>query len=151
MSAGIVSACLPTLRPVILIAGRALGLKGSIFRSTNASTGASNLNSTNALSAVRKPRTQNGDFDSKADGGKDGGPFYRLPDDGLSTGSGHTMDKLRPDMGGYEYSVSTSTGLGGVPIQKSKGDGDSFSSGDEIPLQGIRVETDFKHTSTPSQ
>jgi hypothetical protein len=139
------------MRPVILIVGRAMGLKGSIFRSTNASTGASRINSANPLSTIRKPRTQNGEIESKADGGKEGGPFYRLPDDGLSTGSGHTMDKLRPDMGGYEYSVSTSAGAGGMPLQKSKGDGDSLSSGDEIPLQGIRVDTDFKHTSTPSQ
>lgn len=138
MSAGIVSACLPTLRPVILLVGQYMGLKGSMFRSTNDSAGMSKSGGTN-LGPVTGTRTA---LESKADGGKEGGPFYRLPDD--TSASQTTTGNLRPDHG-YEYSVSTS----GVP-SRMKGDGGSLSSGDEIPLQGIRVDTDFKHSSTAS-
>jgi hypothetical protein len=141
MSAGIVSACLPTLRPVILLVGQSMGLKGSMFRSTNASTGMSKTGGGTNLGPVTGTRTA---LESKADGGKEGGgPFYRLPDDPNASAQRTTTANLRPDHG-YDYSVSTSA------VASRKGDGGSLSSGDEIPLQGIRVDTDFKHSSTAS-
>jgi hypothetical protein len=129
MSAGIVSACLPTMRPVLQWAGRGVGLKGGIFGNSigNSAAFSKNLDaSANRLRSTPDP--------SNAD-------FYRLPDDNASgrTAEQLALDaKLRPEHG-FAYAVTSKPG-------KLKGEGDSLSSGDEIPLQGIRVQTDFKHS-----
>ncbi|EOO00993.1 putative integral membrane protein [Phaeoacremonium minimum UCRPA7] len=140
MSAGIVSACLPTLRPVLLLFGRTLGVKGSIFRSGAASAA---FSKNHGQSASRGTRSTGDRTDAELVNSKKGksGAFYRLDDDNLSgetTADGLPVDaKLRPDHG-YGYTVTSKPG---------KGEGDSLS-GDEIPLQGIRVHTDFKHSTS---
>lgn len=139
MSAGIVSACLPTLRPVLLWTGRSLGVKGSIFRSGAASAA---FSKGHGQSASRGTRSTGDRTDAELVSSKKGGngQFYRLDDDNVSgdTNGGLTTDaKLRPEHG-YGYTVTSKPG---------KGEGDSLS-GDEIPLQGIRVQTDFKHTTS---
>ena len=72
------------------------------------------------------------------------GAFYRLSDDNGSRGMAaeHSLPDtgLRPEHK-HEYTVTSTPG---------KGEGDSLS-GDEIPLQGIRVRTDFKHTETGAE
>ena len=143
MSAGIVSACLPTLRPVMLLVGRSLGVKGSIFRSGAASAA---FSKNNGQSASRGTRSTGGRTDAELVNSKNrgDGTFYRLDDDNVS---GQTTEdnlpvdsKLRPEHG-YGYTVTSKPG---------KGEGDSLS-GDEIPLQGIRVQTDFKHSASKGQ
>lgn len=62
--------------------------------------------------------------------------FYRLPgeNDSDSTWAGSGMPnegKLRPDTKGYQYTVKSMS-------QEERDE----ESGDEIPLHGIRVETD---------
>lgn len=69
-----------------------------------------------------------------------GGYFYRLSDDELVSGGDMPKavasdGKLRPEHG-YKYAVTS------LPC---KGEGDSLS-GDEIPLQGIRVQKEFVHS-----
>lgn len=146
MSAGIVSACLPTLRPVIQWAARAVGIKGGIFGSSEHDSAAfsKNLDKSSGNRLRSDP------------GGASDADFYRLPgDDGPGAGAGLSSGKmmmskeqqlaaaadaaLRPDHG-FGYAVATSTSV------HAKGDKDSLSSGDEIPLQGIRVHKDFKRS-----
>ncbi|KAJ9148526.1 Integral membrane protein [Pleurostoma richardsiae] len=134
MSAGIVSACLPTLRPAIQLFGRTFGIKNSFFR------GGSSVGQSKTGGGQASRGTVN-QTDTELGRSKKTGVFYRLEDDNASGGtteSGNPADsKLRPDHG-FSYTVSTKAG---------KGEGDSLS-GDEIPLQGIRVQTDFKRTAT---
>lgn len=129
MSAGIVSACLPTMRPVIQWAGRGVGIKGGIFGS-----------SAHDSAALSKNLNQSG-HRLRSTSDRVDADFYRLPDDNASgkTAGGAPVDAhLRPDHG-FAYAVTSKPG-------SKKGDADSLSSGDEIPLQGIRVQTDFKHS-----
>lgn len=130
MSAGIVSACLPTLRPVIQYAARGVGIKGGIFGSSEHDSAAFSKNLDKSGNRLRSdPDVPDADF-------------YRLPDDsGASKKSKEQLAAdaaLRPDHG-YAYAVSSTPVIG-------KGDKDSLSSGDEIPLQGIRVQKDFKRS-----
>lgn len=130
MAAGIISANLPTTLPAMNVFLRWIGVKNadgsmtsnSFFRSTKNKS----LDSNNVLSGSNVKTT-----DSQ---------FYRLSDD---TGSdlrrqetGTPIEgKLRPEAKGYQYTVQ------------------SFArdeeSGDEIPLNGIRVqkETAFERSA----
>ncbi|KAB5531361.1 hypothetical protein GE09DRAFT_1177404 [Coniochaeta sp. 2T2.1] len=131
MSAGIVSACLPTLRPVIQWAARGVGIKGGLFGNSDHDSAAFSKNLNVSGNRLRTNPGTTTDAD-----------FYRLPDDGASGKSREQLAadaKLRPDHG-FGYSVTSK------PANSSKGDKDSLSSGDEIPLQGIRVQRDFKHS-----
>ena len=66
-----------------------------------------------------------------------GAGFYRLPDGQISGDTARAPDaELRPKHG-YGYTVTS---------QPGKGDGESLS-GDEVPLHGIRVQTDFKQST----
>jgi hypothetical protein len=122
MSAGIVSACLPTMKPALQFFVRKLGIKGSMFDlfpselSTNHTNGPVAVDTTNSTrQGLARKESQ--------------GPFYRLPD-----GTQMPVDaKLRPEHG-YEYTVSSFPG--------TRGEGDSLS-GDEVPLHNIHVKKDF--------
>jgi len=130
MSAGIVSACLPTMRPVIQWAARGVGIKGGLFG-----------NSEHDSAAFSKNLSMSGNRLRSNPGTTTDAEFYRIPDDGASGKSKEQLAadaRLRPEHG-FGYSVSSK------PVA-SKGDSHSISSGDEIPLQGIRVQRDFKHS-----
>jgi hypothetical protein len=131
MSTGIVSACLPTLRPVMQWAGRGVGMKGGIFGSSHHQQSAS-FSKTGDQSANRlrsNPNPTNADF-------------FRLADDGASGRSAEPVlpaaVELRPQHG-FQYAVASGPG-------KTKDEVDSLSSGDDIPLHGIRVQTEFNHS-----
>ncbi|KAB5545510.1 hypothetical protein GE09DRAFT_1131405 [Coniochaeta sp. 2T2.1] len=131
MSAGIVSACLPTMRPVIQWAARGVGIKGGLFGNSEHDSAAFSKNLNVSGNRLRSNPGTTTDAD-----------FYRLPDDGASGKSKEQLAadaRLRPEHG-FGYSVTSK------PANSSKGDKDSLSSGDEIPLQGIRVQRDFKHS-----
>lgn len=134
MSAGIVSACLPTLRPAFLLIARTIGIRGtwlSVFReaaSGASKTGQSNNNTTGVLAVTNSERNHNRE--------ESGGSFYRLPDDSKH-GAQQIVQPvdvdLRPEHG-YVYTVSSVAGR--------KDEQDSLS-GDEIPLHSISVQKKF--------
>lgn len=132
MSAGITSACLPTLRPTLVFVSKVLGL--SIFTSRNAySTGRSRGANTDSQGRVVQTIGSELTSGSHIQKGQKGlkvqkDAFYRL-DDGSTESP--TDKGLRPPHGN-EYSVATWR--------------DSSTSVDEIPLHSIRVQTDLKQT-----
>ncbi|KAK3690579.1 hypothetical protein B0T22DRAFT_516210 [Podospora appendiculata] len=152
MSAGIISACLPTLRPVVQWAFRGVGIKDGLFGSRSGASGAfpSNINTNHSAARLARLTDHPDGADlakvKKGAGTQGGaGAFYRLPDvnsSGQTTEYGVGTDgKLRPEHG-HAYAVTSKPG-------KKQGEGDSLSSSsDEIPLQGIRVQTDFKQFTT---
>ncbi|KAK5658468.1 hypothetical protein OQA88_1857 [Cercophora sp. LCS_1] len=139
MSAGIVSACLPTLGPVMITIGRTLGIRWSLLGSLSSSRG--------GASKSTRPSGQLTTTKTEIPSRKDSiGTFYRLPDEsanvsGETANRGHRRpdDGLRPDHK-HAYTVSSKPGT------NVKSDNESLS-GDEIPLQGIMVRTDFQHSS----
>ncbi|KAK9442530.1 hypothetical protein VB005_03593 [Metarhizium brunneum] len=155
MSAGIVSACLPTLLPIALCCARAFGFTRTASvpsRETNAppTFGGSGGNKTklkSGLNTLTNFSTRDGDDDGHQ--GEES-PFCRMPDNAESESViSHAVDSrsetpeaalepsLRPDMKkGYGHSVKSYT---------AKGDG---SHDDDIPLQGIRVQRDFTSSTS---
>jgi hypothetical protein len=131
MSAGIVSACLPTLGPVFAAAARKIGIKGSVLR-----TRGTNNDSDKGQFSTGRSAGDRSDLETAKPKKSPTGTFYRLSDDN-SRIDGPPDAGLRPDHR-HEYTVTSAPG-------NVKGEGDSLS-GDEIPLQGIRVRTDFKHS-----
>ncbi|KAH8802576.1 hypothetical protein F5884DRAFT_474588 [Xylogone sp. PMI_703] len=128
MSAGITSACLPTLRPAVQLILRTLGIKHSISlfrtsadRSKNAGT---EQNGTNSGSQHLRSLNQVGN-----------GPFVRLDED--HNGTTGSDSKFRGEHG-YIYTVTS----------EHKGEGDSLS-GDEVPLRSITVKKDFSSVTSP--
>ncbi|KAK2041702.1 integral membrane protein [Colletotrichum somersetense] len=150
MSAGIVSACLPTLRPALQSIARACGITGSMggmFRAGTALGLGSSRNKSNFSNGTtsQDPNNIGGSqtgrrFSASKHGGKD--TFYRLSDDNGSEGAGRQhpstpgQSKFRPDTTGFGYSVES------YPA-KEKDD----KSSDEIPLHAIRVQREFKHAT----
>ncbi|KAL1962349.1 hypothetical protein VTN77DRAFT_9762 [Rasamsonia byssochlamydoides] len=136
ISAGITSACLPTLRPALQFFARHLGLQGvmpGLLRSAS-STGFSKTGRSNLSTG---PTTMDDNTPGHTRSGSQR-RFYRLPDESgnAENGSDHQMPPdatLRPDHG-YIYTTS---------VLGTKGEGDSLS-GDEVPLHSIRVQKDFK-------
>ncbi|KAF5025632.1 hypothetical protein F66182_2238 [Fusarium sp. NRRL 66182] len=141
MSAGIVSANLPTMLPVLRLVVRFTGLSSlvSTVRSTQRATfgskgdkSAKGLKSHGDTAAAR----------SSHSGSTSSSTFYRLPDENDSAGliKGPTFTQtaapLRPDMEGFELTTKT---------YKSK---DSDNESSEEILQGIRVHTEFQQTTT---
>ncbi|KAI8240823.1 Satratoxin biosynthesis SC1 cluster protein 4 [Colletotrichum sp. SAR 10_96] len=149
MSAGIVSACLPTLRPAMQKVARACGIKGSMggmFRvGTAMGFGSKNKsNSSNGMSSQDPNGTNVNRSQSTTKHSAGGDPFYRLSDENGSDGrSGDRTPplndrKLRPDADGLGFGY-TVTSYPTKPDDKSE---------DEIPLHSIRVQKDFKQTTT---
>jgi hypothetical protein len=138
MSAGIVSACLPTMRPAFHFIFRKLGMKGSVlghFRN-HGSTGGfpTDTNPSNITNDLTIIDAGTGPTQGHRKRGSQG-PFYRLPDVAGSSGEESVpmpMDaKLRPDHG-YKYTVTS------LPGNKSE---EESLGGDEVPLHSISVKT----------
>ncbi|KKA21752.1 hypothetical protein T310_4273 [Rasamsonia emersonii CBS 393.64] len=131
MSAGIVSACLPTLRPVLFLLARKLGIQNSLsfFRSESSAalTKKSRQNLVNGAQSVG---------DSANDGKAGQRPFYRLPDESRSAEQNRVKTSFDPTAADHVYVNTVSSGMGG------EGDTET-ASGDEVPLQSIRVQKDF--------
>ncbi|KAL2163943.1 hypothetical protein VTH06DRAFT_3156 [Thermothelomyces fergusii] len=199
MSAGIVSACLPTIGPVVSLCAGKLGIK-HIFLSSRSRSRSNNHGASAGLSGKHKTPSSSlaaattktmttttttkvaadvllSEMDLQRSGAtrKDGaGAFYRLPDPqipgeeyddddddvqeaktgiAVAAAASPADAGLRPDHGhyAYQYAVSTRPAPDGG---RSKGRGcrsraaevDSSSSGDEVPLHGIRVQTDFRRS-----
>ncbi|KAG9231133.1 hypothetical protein BJ875DRAFT_129502 [Amylocarpus encephaloides] len=123
MSAGIISACLPTLRPAVQLIGRSLGIKGSItglFRGVNSSS--LPTKGTNDLSVGR----------GLGDGQKGG--FYYLPDESKDGEAQRGTDgTLRPKHGAYTVASVEGTSRG--------------RENDEVPLHSISVQKHFEQVS----
>nr|XP_036574520.1 uncharacterized protein CTRU02_15546 [Colletotrichum truncatum]KAF6780964.1 integral membrane protein [Colletotrichum truncatum] len=150
MSAGIVSACLPTHRPAIQRVARLCGIKGSMggmFRAPTAlgfGSKSNKSNFSNGMSSQDPNGTQVARSLSTTKHGAGNEAFYRLPDDNGSDGTRRQNTppandpKLRPDMGGREFEYTVSS-YPAKPDDKSE---------DEIPLHSIRVQKDFKQTTS---
>ncbi|KAI1069844.1 hypothetical protein LB507_007984 [Fusarium sp. FIESC RH6] len=141
MSAGIVSANLPTMLPVLRIVAKFTGL--SSFASTIRSNGQSKGDqSTKGL----KSRENNNGGRSANSNSVPSNNFYRLSDDNDSdtpikgaqyTESSVPVDaRLRPDIEGFELTTKT---------YNARVDG---NTSDEEMLQGIRVHREFHQSST---
>ncbi|KAF7179312.1 hypothetical protein CNMCM7691_008245 [Aspergillus felis] len=138
MSAGIVSACLPTLRPALQAIVRILGIRGALpalLRSRTVPMSKSDQSnpSQNGLTAQGHKGSGVGHSSHSRRHS-----FYHLPDEADSAG-GHPMTpeqldaSLRPE---YDHGHMVTNVLG------SKGR-NVDSASDEIPLHGIRVQKDF--------
>jgi hypothetical protein len=141
MSAAIVSACLPTLSPVMTFFFRSIGINRSILGTSRGGGGATGATSSRNLGKSTTPSLSDPlDVElqkSRRDAAGEGA-FYRLPDEQLSGDTARAVDaELRPEHG-YGFTVTSRPGGG-------KGDGASLS-GDEVPLHGIRVQTQFKQS-----
>lgn len=149
MSAGIVSACLPTLRPALQFAARLLHIKGTLpallrSRSMPFSKG-SQSDPINGPQSVDKNTagTAADHHGSRANRHS----FYHLPDEsdpgregGLQRQGGAAF---RPD---YDNVHMVTNVL--CPNTKAVQSGETDSlSGDEIPLHGIRVQKDFSQVN----
>ncbi|KAF4974950.1 hypothetical protein FZEAL_8213 [Fusarium zealandicum] len=145
MSAGIVSANLPTMLPVLRIIARFTGLHS--LAETVRGTTLRSKGERSAQGLASREDTNAGRISDSSTGSR-GNTFYRLPDetdsDGLVKGAAYRdpslpVDaKLRPDMKGHELTVQTyrSTAERG------------YDSGNDMLLQGIRVHTKFEQTTT---
>ncbi|KAJ9219937.1 hypothetical protein C8Q69DRAFT_482915 [Paecilomyces variotii] len=137
ISAGIISACLPTLRPALQLFARKCGIKGFMsdlrttpatgYSGTGRSKGGSHGPGTTIDSTTSHARSESQRR------------FYRLDDEsgtGQMESDRFPIDSsLRPKHG-YIYTTSV---LGTT----KNNDADSLS-GDEVPLHSIRVQKDFK-------
>ncbi|KAH8694090.1 hypothetical protein BGW36DRAFT_361913 [Talaromyces proteolyticus] len=131
MSAGIMSACLPTMRPALMFLARMIGIKNltSPRGSRNTNTGLTNNQGTRPVDASINSLNSHLRKESQR-------AFTRIPEERLGYGDDWnptSMDaSLRPDK-----CVETVTRVMG-----SRVDEDSLE-GDEVPLHNIRVHTDF--------
>ncbi|KAM0563171.1 hypothetical protein ACHAPJ_000887 [Fusarium lateritium] len=147
MSAGIVSANLPTMLPVLRLFAKFTGLSSlaSTVRSNVRPTygGSKGERSTKGL----KSHEDSGAGRSSNSGSTSSNNFYRLPDENDSAGlikgatftetTAQVNSKLRPDMEGYELTTKT-----------YKSTPESGNDSSEEILQGIRVHTEFQQTTT---
>jgi hypothetical protein len=129
MSAGITSACLPTLLPVLNKVGGWFGLKNLSVRgkTTNqSSTGQAELSRTVQFNTKNDSTTSKNRLKS----------FYRLPDEAGSVtsddGPAALELQMHPDAQLYKYTVN------------SESKGQDEQNGDDVPLHGIRVRTSFE-------
>ncbi|KAK7417437.1 hypothetical protein QQX98_004556 [Neonectria punicea] len=149
MSAGIISANLPTLLPVLRIFFRYTGLQR--LAGTVRSTSRSGFGSKTDRSAFSKGLSSGEDAEARivppSEANGRGDMFYRLPDETESDGVAKGNDlgpkspvdaPLRPDVKGYEFTVKSF---------KSSTDR-SDDSGDEIPLHSIRVQRQFRQSTS---
>ncbi|KAL2010694.1 hypothetical protein VTN00DRAFT_6501 [Thermoascus crustaceus] len=137
ISAGIISACLPTLRPALQFFARAFGINDcmpDLIRSGNRGT-----NYSKSSRSKLAPSPGPGTIDSTTGHGRSESQrrFYRLPDETGTAGKAGSDQlpvdaSLRPEHGCI-YTTS---------VLSTKGDYDRLS-GDEVPLHGIRVQRDF--------
>ena len=134
MSAGIVSACLPILGPVMAFCAGKLSIKRSLFMTRGGGTTNTSSSKNFAQSATGSMRDRTEIELQKARKSSAWPVFYLLRDDQMLGDTAPGLDaELRPEHGHGRT----------VTSQPGKGDGESLS-GDEVPLHGIRVHTDFK-------
>ena len=141
MSAGIVSANLPTMLPVLRIVAKFTGL--SSFASTIRSNGQSKGDQ--STKGLKSHENNNGGRSANSNSVSSNN-FYRLSDDNDSdtpikgaqyTESSVPVDaRLRPDIEGFELTTKT---------YNARVDG---NTSDEEMLQGIRVHREFHQSST---
>lgn len=134
MAAGIISACLPTLLPIINYVARRFGIRTPLSRA-QPSDGGYRSKQSNVSSSAHESKGGANLTDTSAKRTSDN--FYRLPDvPDNETGQYPVDAKLRPDGKEYNYTIKTT----GRPDKDE-------DSGDDIPLRGIRVRTDFERTT----
>ncbi|KAL4889363.1 hypothetical protein BDV59DRAFT_205350 [Aspergillus ambiguus] len=134
MSAGIVSACLPTLRPALQMMARTLGIQR--FMPALLQNHPEKLVKSSGTDPSQGPSTVGDSTTNHSVKGHHRHSFYHLPDDPDSGGRRHINTPLdatlRPE---YDR---------GHTITNVLGRGRSHDrSTDEIPLRGIRVQKDF--------
>ncbi|RAH47081.1 uncharacterized protein BO66DRAFT_403731 [Aspergillus aculeatinus CBS 121060] len=150
MSAGIVSACLPTIRPALQLAARTMGIQAvmpAIFRSTGHS--ANHLSSKSEATQLGS-RFAAGDIPLSTGGGGGGGDggtsssrpvvrhsFYHLPDEGELSEIDSVPLKMEVSLRPKHDRGQTVTKIRGRT---------SVASGEDdlLPLHGIRVQKDFR-------
>lgn len=134
MSAGIISANLPALRPALRFIARKLGISGgiiSLFRSTNG-TRTKNTNGDTQPSETAESATA---ITQRSKQNRHS--FYHLPDDSGSVSEQTRVEaSFRPD---YDH-AKTYTNVKGPQVGQH--------SDDEIPLSEIRVDKEFTQTAT---
>lgn len=152
MAAGIISACLPTLLPIVLLCARAFGYTRSTVvpsRETDApptfgGSGQSKLKCKSATTTLSTcatgTRVDDDDSDKAADKpfyGAESGSVASQPIDSSSVAPEESSEPtFRTDTLGYGHSVKSYTIKG------------ASNNDDGIPLQGIRVQTDFKRSTS---
>ncbi|KAF4988418.1 hypothetical protein FDECE_15059 [Fusarium decemcellulare] len=149
MSAGIVSANLPTMLPVLKLVARWTGLSsiaGTVRSASRGATFGSKGNKSTQGLATREDTNIGRTSDSNSS--SRGNAFYRLPDETDSEGlikearfgdpTLPTDAKLRPDVNSYELTVKS------YKANPSRDD----DSGEGILLHGIRVKTDVQQTTS---
>ncbi|EED22640.1 conserved hypothetical protein [Talaromyces stipitatus ATCC 10500] len=130
MSAGIMSACLPTMRPALMFLARSIGIRHLVspWGSRNTTAGLTENQGTRPLDSSNNHLRK----DSQR-------AFTRIPDDKLGDRDDWTPvsadASLRPD----KCAAMVTRAMG------SRGDEESLE-GDEVPLHNIRIQTDFKRT-----
>ncbi|PLB48122.1 hypothetical protein P170DRAFT_360728 [Aspergillus steynii IBT 23096] len=149
MSAGIISACLPTLRPALQAAARLLHIQGTMpallrSRSVPFSKGSQSDPINVPPSMDKNPPGSAADHHGTR---ANRHSFYHLPDDsdsGQEACPQRQLDAaLRPD---YDHVHMVTNVLSPSTKVVRRGDTDSLS-GDEIPLHGIRVQKDFTQSN----
>ncbi|KAI2866328.1 Rhodanese-like domain family protein [Aspergillus niger] len=143
MSAGIVSACLPTLRPALQLAARKLGLRSALvpalFRSRT-----SPLSKSDDSQMPADSTASTAGMAARANRHS----FYHLPDEEGGVGVTQKQIKLdavlRPkhDRGLTVTNIRGSRGASGL-VGGGTGLGNG-EEGDEVPLHGIMVSKDFR-------
>lgn len=122
MSAGIMSACLPTMRPALIFLFRNIGLKN--LTKSWGSNFASNAPSNNQGSRA---------VDGSMNHSRKDSAFTRLHDGNSGDWDQAVDDTLRPD----KCSPMVTRVMGSKGLEESL-------EGDEVPLHKIRVKTDFE-------
>lgn len=134
MSAGITSACLPTLLPVLNKVTSWFGIKTPLS-AQGMSKGQRSIDQFD-LSRQDHLSSKIADSTTKSKGNN----FYRLPDENESDHVAATPTtplelQMYPEAKEYSYTV------------KSQSKDRDEESGDDLPLHGIRVKTSFEHMS----
>ncbi|KAL4995028.1 hypothetical protein BDV10DRAFT_141864 [Aspergillus recurvatus] len=129
MSAGIVSACLPTLRPAFHFFFRVLGLQSimpSMLRTNHSQTATTNIGSNDvSITTSKAAQASAGRANRRS--------FYHLPDENDSTESERQgRPPFRPEYDSAQTRI----------VVRGEGQEDKCV-GDEVPLQGIRVQREF--------
>lgn len=155
MSAGIVSACLPTLLPIVLYCARWFGIRRSVASSPANGDAPLTFGSGGNQSKFSNNRPRGVDSNTRSEenlsGERHSDSFYRLPDHtdsddiiyrAAEMGSDPLTSlesKLRPDMKGCGHAVRSYRASNAVDKK------------DEIPLHGIRVQKVLKQSASKGE
>ncbi len=141
MSAGIVSACLPTMLPVANLVLQILGLKNKSKTTRNGSS--NNLWSQWSKSSTSEQKNTSRITPNSNSPLANNNLFYKLSDENSSSVTRETETlatpseaRLRPDVKGYKYSIKSLS-------QEERSEG----TDNGIPLRGIRVNSVFERST----